>query len=97
MNVRKGISYVAILATVVLLVLAVLRLPATVVTQFSASGNPVGQMPKALAITIPAFLGLGGGVCALLLGEGKKGDQTRCLIASAAGIAVFIIMLMVNR
>ncbi|MEA5152756.1 MAG: hypothetical protein VB039_09185 [Oscillospiraceae bacterium] len=78
-------------ATVVLTVVSVVYLPSTVVTQFGTGGS-VNTMPKLFAVALPALLGLGGAVGAIV----SPPSRTKAAVVSAVGLLVFAIMLAVN-
>ncbi|NCB32451.1 MAG: hypothetical protein EOM64_00980 [Erysipelotrichia bacterium] len=77
--------------TVLISIAAFLRLPDTVITQFSITGGNVTTMSKPLAVGIASVIGIGGSVMCFL---GK--DYTKSTILSAAGIAILAVMLAVN-
>ena len=84
-----------IAASAALAVISFILLPQTVIVQFSTGGSGVTTMPKLFAIALPLALGAGGAA----FGLAAKGDEKmkqKCLIVSLVGIAVFVIMLVVN-
>lgn len=82
-------------ATAALAVLSALCLPDTVTTQISLGGGAASVMPKAVAVALPALLGAGGAAALLFPGTDEK-TKNRFTVVSIAGIAVFVIMLIVN-
>ncbi len=79
------------IATIIVTMICVLRLPATVITQFSINGGNVTTMSKPIAIAIPVFICLLG---IYFCGSGK--DYMKSILISAVGIAVMVVMLIVN-
>ena len=93
---KKNISAaVLIVLSVILAAVSYMILPPSVITQFSPGLTNVTEMPKLAAIAIPFSLGIVGGVLSLLSKDGKTKSKT--LLISAVGIAVFVIIIVVNK
>lgn len=93
MNRQKIISAVLLILTVAFAIASYILLPETVITQLGTSGATT--MPKIFAVALPTIIGAGGAIGAFL----QKNDEQKNykpLIISAVGIAVFVIMLLVN-
>lgn len=88
-------KYMPVIVAVIILVFAAVSfavLPESVIIQFSIGSSDVTRTSKVMAILIPTVIGILG--AAMLKGEdsGKKNG----LLLSVVGIAVFIILLVVN-
>ncbi|MDO5559793.1 MAG: hypothetical protein Q4F95_09380 [Oscillospiraceae bacterium] len=90
---QKIIATGLLITTILLLIVSCLILPDTVITQFSIGKSSPTTMPKWIAVLIPTVFGAGSSVYALL----NKKEDRKSLIISAVGIAIFIIMMIVNR
>ena len=89
------ISIVFIAVSVGLAVLSFIILPETVIMQISAGSGDNSTAPKVLAILLPTALGIGGAVFNMLLKNNEKANG-KCLVVSAVGIILFIVMIIVN-
>lgn len=92
MKMHKTISIVLIIATIILTIVSFILLPETVITQISTSGSKPTTMPKLFAVGLPALLGIGGGAFHFF----DKSHNSKFLVVSAAGVVVFVVMLIVN-
>lgn len=93
---RKIIPVILIVLTIGLAVLSYITLPETVITQFSIGTSENNTtMPKFFALLIPSALGIGGAVSAFFSKDDEKANRKGLLI-SVVGIAVFIVMMIVN-
>ena len=89
---KRPLAIIMLIATIIFSAVSFAVLPDTVITQISLSGQNATTMPKLIAIAIPALFGAGGSAYSLF----SKDTSKKPLIISAVGIAVFIIMLVVN-
>ncbi|MCH4206964.1 MAG: hypothetical protein LKF79_01770 [Solobacterium sp.] len=87
---------ICIFAGIALTVISFIVLPNNVVTQFSIGGGGVTTTPKILAVAISAVIAIGGGFLAV----SNVDDSSKCrrsMLVSVIGIAVFVVMLIINR
>ncbi|NLU23370.1 MAG: hypothetical protein GXW99_01345 [Clostridiales bacterium] len=94
MKKQKILALILLLSAVALTVVSFLLLPDTVITQFGSKGN-VTTLAKPLAIAMPALLSaVPAGFT--LFNRDEAENKTKPLLVSVIGIAVFIVMLVVN-
>lgn len=96
MNKEKVLPIILLVVSVIFTVVSFLILPDTVVTQISFStngGDGFSTMPKLFAVAIPCLLSIGGAAVGLFI---KDNSNKKYYIMSAAGIVLFIVMLIVN-
>lgn len=96
MNKKRIISCVLIVASAALAVAALIILPDSVITQISLTGSGATTMPKAIAVLIPAALGIGGGLAALA-SQNSSSSLDKSMFVSLVGILIFVIMFIANR
>ncbi len=94
MNKRRLIAILLLTAAAALTVAAYLTLPDTLIVQISTGGKTGATMPKPLALLIPLAMTA---VFAVLYARDAGENRAKYLLVSLLGIAVFILMFIVNH